>query len=97
VYIEPFGRITWGDMSVLWPAFPTIVGIALLLQWLAGGLRDHGLLIPVTILLVVGLGGFAFTLRGFPTFRILADYWPVLLILLGVIVLVRSFTRPRSV
>jgi hypothetical protein len=94
--IAPFGPIGWGDMATLWPAFPAIVGIALLLQWLAGGLRDHGLLIPVTILLIVGLGGFAFTLRGFPTFQLIADYWPVLLIVLGVIVLARSFIRPRS-
>jgi hypothetical protein len=94
--VAPLGRITWGDMARLWPAFPTIVGIALLLQWLAGGLRDHGLLIPVTILLIVGLGGFAFTLAGFPTFRVIFDYWPVLLIVLGLIVLARSFTRPRS-
>ncbi len=96
VTVEPFGPITWGDMARLWPAFPTIVGIALLLRWLAGGLRDHGLLIPVTILLIVGLGGFAFTLGGFPTFRILADYWPVLLIVLGVLVLARSLIRPQS-
>ena len=94
--VAPFGPISWGDMTELWPAFPTIVGVALLLQWLAGGLRDHGLLIPVAILLIVGLGGFAFTLRGFPTFQILADYWPVLLIAIGVIVLARSFFQPRS-
>ena len=94
--VPPLGRIDWGDMARLWPAFPTIVGVALLLRWLAGGLRDRGLLIPVVILLIVGLGGFAFTLGGFPTFRILADYWPVLLIALGVLVLARSFSRPRS-
>jgi len=96
ITLPALGPISWSHMEVLWPAFPTIVGIALLLQWLAGGLRDHGLLIPVTILLIVGLGGFAFTLWGFPMFRILANYWPVLLIVLGVIVLARSFMRPRS-
>src|SRR3990172_3004337 len=32
--VAPLGRIGWGDMTRLWPAFPTIVGIALLLQWL---------------------------------------------------------------
>lgn len=94
--VAPFGPINWGDMATLWPAFPTIVAVALLLQWLAGGLRDLGLLIPVGILLIVGLGGFAFTLRGFPTFQILADYWPVLLIVIGVVVLARSFVQPRS-
>jgi len=97
VNVPGLGRMHWGRMADLWPAFPTIVGVALLLQWLAGGLRDTALLIPVAILLAVGLGGFAFTLANFPTFRIIADYWPVALILIGVAVLVRSFIRPRSV
>ena len=96
VTIEPFGQITWSDMSVLWPAIPTIIGIALLMQWLFGGLRDHGLLIPVAIFLLIGLGGFAFTLRGIPVFSTLVDYWPVLLIAIGLIVLVRSLRRPQS-
>ncbi|HEY4688109.1 MAG TPA: DUF5668 domain-containing protein [Anaerolineae bacterium] len=96
VDVPGLGVIHWGNMAQLWPAFPTIVGIALLLQWLAGGLRDTGLLIPVGILLVVGLGGFAFTLRGFPTFRLIAEFWPVLLIVIGAIILARSFIRPTS-
>ena len=96
VTIEPFGRVNWGDMAVLWPAMPTIIGVALLIQWLVGGLRDHGLLIPVTIFFLIGLGGFAFTLRGIPAFSILIDYWPALLIVIGLIVLVRSLRRPQS-
>ena len=90
------GSIGWGRMAVLWPAFPTIVGIALLLQWIAGGLRDTGLLVPVGILLVVGLGGFAFTLANIPTFSMMLTYWQALLIVIGVIVLARSLIRPRS-
>jgi hypothetical protein len=83
-------------MAVLWPAIPTIIGIALLMQWLLGGLRDHGLLIPIALFFVIGLGGFAFTLRGVPVLSILVDYWPVLLIAIGLIVLVRSLRRPQS-
>jgi hypothetical protein len=94
--VPGMGRIGWGDMARLWPVFPTIVGVALLLQWLAGGLRDHGLLIPVAILLIVGLAGFGFTLADLPTFKILSDYWPVLLILLGLLVIVRAGIRPRA-
>lgn len=89
-------RIDWRDMGRLWPAFPTIVGFGLLLQYLVGGLREHGLLIPVAILLIVGLGGFAFTLGNFPTFNLIARYWPVFLIVLGIIVLARAFLRPRT-
>jgi len=94
VTIEPLGRIRWGDMAVLWPAIPTIIGVGILMQWIFGGLRDHGLLIPVMIFLLIGLGGFASTLRGIPTFSILVDYWPVLLIVIGVIVMARAI-RPR--
>jgi len=94
--VPGLGRVHWGMMAELWPAFPLIVAIGLLMQWLAGGLRDTGLLIPVTILGIVGLGGFAFTLAGFPTFRALTQYWPVLLIVLGAVVLIRSLIRPRS-
>ena len=83
-------------MARLWPTFPTIVGIAFALQWIAGGLRHPGLLAPATILLLVGLGGFAFTLAGFPMFRVVFDYWPVLLIVLGVAILARSFRRVTS-
>lgn len=90
------GRITWGDMARLWPAFPSIVGIAFALQWIVGGLRQPGLLAPAMILLLVGLGGFAFTLAGFPMFQVVFDYWPVLLIVLGVAILARSFVRQRS-
>jgi hypothetical protein len=96
VNVAPLGPITWSDMARLWPAFPTIVGIAFVLRWVLGGLRESGLLIPAAILLAVGLGGFSFTLAGFPAFRLFFDYWPVLLIILGVIVLARSVTRPRS-
>ncbi len=94
--LPALGEISWGDMARLWPAFPTIVGVAFALQWIAGGLRRPGLLVPATILLLIGLGGFAFTLAGFPMFRVVFDYWPVLLIILGAAILVRSFVRSRS-
>ena len=96
VNVPGLGVVRWGMMAELWPAFPLIVAIALLLQWIAGGLRDTGLLVPVTILGIVGLAGFAFTLDRFPAFSAIVEYWPVLLIVLGLVVLARSFARPRS-
>jgi len=95
VNLPGLGVVRWGLMGELWPAFPLIVAIALLLQWIAGGLRDTGLLVPVTILGIVGLAGFAFTLDRFPAFRAIVEYWPVLLIVLGLVVLARAFSRPR--
>ena len=60
------GRVDWGDMALLWPAFPLIVGIAFVVLWAAGRFRDWGVLIPAGILLLVGFGGFAFTLGNVP-------------------------------
>lgn len=96
VTIAPLGRIDWSDMARLWPAFPTIVGLGLALRWLVGGLRETELLIPVTILFIVGFAGFGFTLAGLPTFSFIFSYWPVLLIVIGVIVLLRSFRQSSS-
>ena len=57
-----FGTVEWGDMGMLWPAFPLIVGIAFVVMWIADRFRDAGVLIPAAILLLVGFGGFAYTL-----------------------------------
>jgi hypothetical protein len=95
VNLPGYGPVNWSDMGRLWPAFPLIVGIAFVVLWLAGRLRDGGVLFPAAILLIVGLGGFAFTLGDIPNWRDLLNLWPVLLILLGLGVLIQSLRRPR--
>lgn len=95
INVPGFGPIGWGDMGRLWPAFPLIVGIAFVVLWLTGRMRDMGLWIPATILLLVGAGGFAFTLGDMPNWRTLVSFWPVLLIVLGLIVLLQSIRKPR--
>jgi hypothetical protein len=90
------GRVDWGDMRLLWPAFPLIVGIAFVVMWLAGRCRDGGLLIPAGILLLVGLGGFAFTLGNVPLFQNILQWWPLLLIFFGIVILIQSIRRPRA-
>ena len=96
VYIPGFGTVEWGDMSKLWPAFPLIVGIAFVVLWIANRFRDAGVLVPAAILLLVGFGGFAFTLQGMTVFQNLLQWWPVLLIVFGIAILIQSFTRSRS-
>jgi hypothetical protein len=90
------GRVDWGDMALLWPAFPLIVGIAFVVLWAAGRFRDWGVLIPAGILLLVGFGGFAFTLGNVPIFQNILQWWPLLLILFGLIIVIQAVTRPRS-
>ncbi len=90
------GRVDWSDMSKLWPAFPLIVGIAFVVLWAAGRFRDWGVLIPAGILLLVGFGGFAYTLGNVPVFQNILQWWPLLLILFGIVILFQSLARTRS-
>ncbi len=91
-----WGRVDWSDMGLLWPAFPLIVGIAFVGLWIAGRFRDWGVLFPAGILLVVGFGGFAFTLGNVPIFQNILQWWPLLLIFFGIVILIQSVLRPRS-
>lgn len=90
------GRVDWGDMGKLWPAFPLIVGLAFIVLWVVGRFRDWGTLVPAGILLLVGIGGFAFTLGNVPLFRNILQWWPLLLILFGLVILIQAVLRPRS-
>ena len=90
------GRVDWSDMGKLWPAFPLIVGIAFVVLWAAGRFRDWGVLIPAGVLLLVGIGGFAYTLGNVPVFQNILQWWPLLLIFFGVIILIQSMVRSRS-
>lgn len=71
----------WYTMQYVWPFFLIGPGIGFFLMYLLGK-HDRDLLIPGTILTLLGL--FFFMGRtGY--FR----YWPVLLIILGIIILIR--------
>lgn len=95
VTIEPLERIQWSDMARLWPSFIIIPAVAFGLRWLMGGRRKEDLWMPwmVLVLLVLGIAGFLFTFGGFTAFGAIINYWPVLLIASGVIVLLWSFRR----
>jgi hypothetical protein len=95
VHIPGFGEVQWGDQGRLWPAYPFIVGLAFIVLWIANRFRDGGVLVPAAILIAVGLGGFSFTLANVEGLRDIIRYWPLLLIVLGVLVLARSFIRPK--
>lgn len=74
----------WFMMASLWPVFILAPGVGFFLMFLFGK-REQGFLIPAVILTAVGIL-FFLTESGY------AHLWPLLLILIGVILLI----RPRS-
>jgi len=70
----------WWHMEELWPVFILAPAAGFIAMYF-GGPRDQGLLIPAGILTAVGLI-FLFVSSG------LGDYWPVFLILAGILLIV---------
>ncbi len=71
----------WNLMARLWPTFILAPGLGLFAMYVSGR-RDPGLLIPAVIL--TGISAIFFVMmNGFP------EYWPAILILIGVIILLR--------
>ena len=83
------GIVPWEAMQVLWPAFPTIVGVAFLSSWLAGG--SAGLLAPAAVTLLFGGVGFIAALSGFNIN--FGKLWPIFMILGGIGMLGPIFGR----
>jgi hypothetical protein len=81
----------WRQMRDLWPVFPLIAGVAFVALFFAERARDVGTLGVGCAALIVGIVGLAFT-YGFVGSNIWR-YWPVLLILMGVLSLVGGLLR----
>lgn len=81
----------WDQMRDLWPVFPLIGGVAFIALFLAQRARDVGSLGVGLAAMIVGVAGLAFT-YGFVSGDIWR-YWPVLLILMGVLSLVGGLVR----
>jgi hypothetical protein len=81
----------WGEMSKLWPVFPGIGGLAFIALFLADPRHDPGSLVVGVVALVVGVVGLlvSFGYLGSDVWR----FWPVLLILGGLIGLVGALAR----
>ncbi|MBN1934664.1 MAG: hypothetical protein JW934_08355 [Anaerolineae bacterium] len=89
------GVFSWGDMAYLWPVFPLIVGLSFFVAWVFSLFREWELLIPAGIVGAVGVIGLAFTIGHLDNayLRLLFNAWPVLLIVIGLATIVRSFAR----
>ena len=84
----------WESWSYVWALIPGFVGVGVVLSGLLGedtrrSLRDGGQLILVSLVMFLIFGSLAGALGS------LGTYWPVLLILLGLVMLVRMLFRSR--
>ena len=79
------------SMYYMWPVFPIIVGTAFIMMYIFRP-GDWGLLIPGTILLVIGILFLAYSYDVFcwNPGRFIRDFWPLILIAFGAKMLVDS-------
>jgi len=78
----------WESWSFLWALIPGFVGLGIMLMKLMGGegsYKDGATLLLISFILLAIFGSF------FGALGMAGQYWPVLLILLGVVLMVRSF------
>lgn len=78
----------WQSWSYIWALIPGFVGLGIVLMSLLGGeasLKDGGTLIFISFIMLAIFGSF------FGAIGLAGQYWPVLLILLGVVLMVRTF------
>jgi hypothetical protein len=84
----------WESWAYAWTLIPGFVGLGIVLSGLLGGetrqaMRGGGWLILISLVMFTAFGSL------FGALGLAGDYWPVLLIALGVLVLIRSLFRSR--
>ena len=84
----------WFSWNYVWALIPGFVGVGILLAKLLGGEKDTSLgdaawLILISLILFAVFGSF------FGSLGVVGTYWPALLILLGLILLIRPFFRRK--
>jgi hypothetical protein len=80
----------WESWSYLWALIPGFVGLGTMLMSLMGGggsVKDGATLLLISFIMLAIFGSF------FGAIGLAGQYWPVLLILLGVVLMVRSFLK----
>jgi hypothetical protein len=78
----------WYYMTYLWPVFIIGPGIGFFMMYLLGQ-REKGMLVPASILTGLGL---LFMLSKTGIMR----YWPVILIIVGIVLIVRYQMKPKQ-
>ena len=82
----------WESWSYIWALIPGFVGVGIILSGLLGGkigesLRSGGWLVLISAIMFAIFGA------AFADLGVLGDYWPVLLIVLGVLLVARTWFR----
>lgn len=83
----------WQSWSYIWALIPGFVGLGIVLMSLLGGdasLKDGGTLMFISFIMLAVFGSF------FGAVGLAGQYWPVLLILLGVVLMVRTFINKEE-
>ncbi len=83
----------WQSWSYIWALIPGFVGIGIILMSLLGGdasLKDGTTLMFISFIMLAIFGSF------FGAVGMAGRYWPVLLILLGVVLMVRTFFTKKE-
>ena len=83
----------WGSWSYIWTLIPGFVGLGIVLMNLLGGkessLKEGGTLILISFVMLTVFGSF------FGAIGLAGQYWPVLLILLGLYLMGRTLFRKK--
>jgi hypothetical protein len=83
----------WQSWSYIWTLIPGFVGLGIVLMSLLGGdasLKDGTTLMFISFIMLAVFGSF------FGAVGMAGRYWPVLLILLGVVLMVRTFFTKKE-
>jgi len=83
----------WESWSYIWALIPGFVGIGIVLMSLLGGdasVKDGTTLMFISFIMLAVFGSF------FGAIGMAGRYWPVLLILLGVVLMVRTFLPKKE-
>lgn len=83
----------WQSWSYIWTLIPGFVGTGIVLMSLLGGdasLKDGTTLMFISFIMLAVFGSF------FGAVGMAGKYWPVLLILLGVVLMVRTFFNKKE-
>jgi hypothetical protein len=84
----------WESWAYVWTLIPGFVGVGVVLSGLLGGETRQSVLGGVWLILI-SLVLFAVFGSFFGALGLVGPYWPVLLIALGLLLLLRSLFRPR--
>lgn len=92
------GPLEYADLGDWWPVFILIGGVAFLAQWATARFQDWSSLFLGAVALVIGGAGLIATLEFFgpETSQTLPRLWPVLLVVMGLITLLRGLLRKKQ-